>query len=226
MEARSMSSPTLAIFDVNETLSDLEPFRARFGQVGAPPQLLAAWFASTLRDGFALTAAGGYADFRTIAKAVLRGQLGQLENPEQAAEHVLAGFDELDVHPDVAEGMRKLADAGVRMVTLTNGAAEIGAKLLERAGLAELVERTISVDEVRRWKPAPQPYLHATRACGLPPEECVLIAAHPWDVDGAKRAGLKAGWLNRKPADYPNFFERPDVSGDTLGGLVDALLAG
>jgi 2-haloacid dehalogenase len=121
-----MSSPTLAIFDVNETLSDLEPLRARFGQVGAPPQLLAAWFASTLRDGFALTAAGGYADFRTIAKAVLRGQLGQLENPEQAAEHVLAGFDELDVHPDVAEGMRKLADAGVRMVTLTNGAAEIG----------------------------------------------------------------------------------------------------
>jgi 2-haloacid dehalogenase len=54
----------------------------------------------------------------------------------------------------------------------------------------------------------------------------VLIAAHAWDVDGAKRAGLKAGWLNRKPGDYPDFFERPDVSGDTLGGLVDALLAG
>jgi hypothetical protein len=36
--------------------------------------------------------------------------------------HVLAGFAELDVHPGVPDGMRQMADAGVRMVTLTNGA--------------------------------------------------------------------------------------------------------
>jgi 2-haloacid dehalogenase len=61
------------------------------------------------------------------------------------------------VHPDVPNGVRRLANAGVRMATLTSGAAEVAEKLLERAGLSELVERRLSVDDVRRWKPAPEP---------------------------------------------------------------------
>ena len=224
-----MPSPTLVLFDVNETLSDLEPLRGRFEQVGAPGRLLEVWFASTLRDGFALTAAGAYADFHTVALGVLGGLLAQIEtlrrDPDEAAEHVLAGFAELDVHPDVPTGMRKLADAGVRMATLTNGAAEIAAKLLERAGLADLIERRLSVDEVQRWKPAPEPYLHAAGKCGVEPERCALVAVHPWDVDGAKRAGLQAGWLNRRNTTYPTFFETPDATGETLGAVVDALVA-
>ena len=225
-----MPSPTLVLFDVNETLSDLEPLRNRFEQVGAPGRLLEVWFASTLRDGFALTVAGGYADFRTVALGVLRGLLMQVEtlrhDADAAAEHVLAGFGELDVHADVAEGMHKLADAGVRMATLTNGAAEIAEKLLERAGLANLVEARLSVEAVKRWKPAPEPYLNAARELGVAPGECALVAAHPWDVDGAKRAGLQGAWLNRTRSRYPDFFQRPDASGETLGSLADALVAG
>ena len=223
-----MPSPTLVLFDVNETLSDLEPLRARFEDVGAPRQLLETWFASTLRDGIALAAAGAYADFRTVAFGVLRGQLEQVETvrqePEQAAEHVLAGFGEFDVHADVADGMHALAAAGVRMATLTNGAAGIAAKLLERARLAELVERFLSVDEVRRWKPAREPYLHAASELGVAPGECALVAVHPWDIDGAKRAGLQTGWLNRRNARYPDFFESPDATGATLTAVADALL--
>jgi 2-haloalkanoic acid dehalogenase type II len=139
-----MSRPTFVLFDVNETLSDLQPLRARLEEVGAPGQLLELWFASTLRDGFALTAAGAYADFRTVALGVLRGQLAHVEalrgDAGEVAEHIVAGFGELDVHPDVPDGVRRLANAGVRMATLTNGAAEVAEKLLERAGLSELVE--------------------------------------------------------------------------------------
>jgi 2-haloacid dehalogenase len=225
-----MSTPALVLFDVNETLSDLEPLRARFEDVGAPGHLLETWFASTLRDGIALAAAGAYAEFRTVGFGVLRGLLAGLEtlgrDPEEAAEHVLAGFAELDVHPDVPEGVRRLADAGVRMATLTNGAAEVAERLLKRAGLAVLVERFLSVDEVRRWKPAPEPYLHAAQQLGVPPERCALIAVHPWDIDGAKRAGLQAGWLNRRGLRYPDFFLPPDATGKTLGVLTDALTSG
>jgi len=228
-EALPMSVPTVVLFDVNETLADLEPLRARFEAVGAPGRLLELWFASTLRDGFALTAAGAYGDFRTVALAVLRGLLTGVEtlerDPHEAAGHVLAGLGELDVHPDVEEGMRTLADAGVRLATLTNGAAAIAAALLERAGLAGLVERRISVDDVRSWKPAPEPYLHAARELGVPPDRCALVAVHPWDIDGAKRAGLRAAWLNRRNSPYPDFFAAPDARGETLAALADALLA-
>ncbi len=129
------------------------------------------------------------------------------------------------MHPDVPEGVRRFADAGVRMATLSNGAAEVAEKLLERAGLSDLVERRLSVDEVRLWKPAPEPYRHAVRELAVSPGESVLVAAHPWDIDGAKRAGLQAAWLNRKRAPYPDFFERPDATAETLGGLAEALLA-
>ena len=224
-----MAHPRVALFDVNETLSDLQPLRHRFQEVGAPGELLEAWFAAMLRDGFALTAAGGYADFRTIALAVLRDRLAQVEaldrDPGEAAEHILAGMAELDVHPDVEEGLRPLADAGVRLATLSNGAAEVAEKLLERAGLADLVERWLSVNAVRRWKPAPEPYLYAARELDVQPGQCALVAVHPWDIDGAKRAGLQAAWLNRQGGRYPEFFERPDWSSQTLAGLAETLLA-
>jgi 2-haloacid dehalogenase len=221
-------SPTVVAFDVNETLIDLQPLRRRFEEVGAPGYLFETWFASTLRDGFALTAAGAYADFASVALDVLRGLLSGVGNlqrePVKAAEHVLAGLPELDLHPDVAKGMRRLRDAGVRMVTLTNGAAELTGTLLQRGGVADLVERRLSVTEVGRWKPAPEPYLYAARECGVEIKAMVLVAVHPWDIDGAKRAGLLAGWLNRTGSPYPDFFAKPDAAAPDLRALADALL--
>ncbi len=46
--------PSVIVFDVNETLSDMAPLARRFADVGAPELLAQVWFASLLRDGFAL----------------------------------------------------------------------------------------------------------------------------------------------------------------------------
>ncbi len=58
MSPRSPAPPQVAVFDVNETLSDLSGLKERLADVGASPDLLDLWFATTLRDGFALTATG------------------------------------------------------------------------------------------------------------------------------------------------------------------------
>ena len=68
-----MSVPAVVLLDVNETLADLSSLRRRIEEVGAPGELFTVWFAGTLRDGFALTAAGSYAEFGTVALATLRG---------------------------------------------------------------------------------------------------------------------------------------------------------
>jgi 2-haloacid dehalogenase len=221
--------PAVALLDVNETLSDLAPLGERFERVGAPTHLLPTWFASTLRDGIAVTAAGDYAEFQRVADAVLRGLLagepGLSAPPEEAAEHILAGFNALPVHPDVPPGIRALHDAGVRIATLTNGAAGIATGLLERAGLDSMVERNLTVGEVRRWKPAPEPYQHACRVLDVAESEAILIAAHPWDVHGAKRAGLRGGWVNRDGRPYPDVFERPDATGRDFAELARGLVA-
>jgi 2-haloacid dehalogenase len=222
-----MPDPTVAFLDVNETLSDLSPLGERFERVGAPGHLLHTWFASTLRDGIALAASGGYADFQHVGRAVLRTLLAgvpRLSTPlEEAAEHILAGMTTLSVHPDVPAGIRNLREAGMVVATLTNGSAAIAKGLLERAGLDGLVERNLAVDEVGRWKPAPEPYRHACRTLRVAESEAVLIAVHPWDVHGAKRAGLSGAWLDRDGRPYPDIFEPPDATGRDLPTLAKAL---
>lgn len=217
-----MATPKVVIFDVNETLSDLERLGDRFEEVGAPRHLLATWFAATLRDGVALAAAGGYADFREVARGALLPLLGQLAVGD-AVDRVLDGIAELPLHADVAPGIRRLREDGLRVATLTNGSAATTSALLGRAGLEGLVERNISVSEVGRWKPAPEPYLFACRELGVPPGEAVLVAVHPWDVDGAQRAGLRGAWLNRTGSPYPDTLMAPDASAADLPELAGVL---
>jgi 2-haloacid dehalogenase len=220
--------PQVVLFDVNETLTDLTPLRARLESVGADRSLLDAWFAATLRDGFAITAAGGYAEFGDVARAALRtalGGAGVTGDLDAAVDEVAGGFPALDVHPDVPAGMRRLRDAGVRLATLTNGSAEMSRGSFERAGVLDLLEQRLSVSEPRRWKPAPEPYRWAAHRLDVLPGQAALVAVHPWDIDGAKRAGLVAAWLDRRGAPYPPVFEPPDVVGTDLPAVVDALLA-
>ena len=219
--------PTVIVFDVNETLSDLSPMADRFADVGAPSTLATQWFASVLRDGFALTAAGGQERFAVIADAVLRTVLVDvaLDRPVDAAiEHVMGGFTALSVHPDVPDGVRALRAAGHRLVTLSNGSASVAEQLLERAGLRDQFEALLSVDDAGAWKPAAAAYEHAARRCGVAADEMMLVAVHPWDIDGAARAGSSTAWIDRAGSPYPPFFTAPTC---TVTGLADlpALLA-
>ena len=149
--------PSVVVFDVNETLSDLGPMATRFADVGAPPTLAATWFASVLRDGFALAVHGEQRPFAELARDALRTLLPACpldRDLAEAVEHVVAGFGALPVHPDVSEGVRALSEAGLRLVTLSNGAASVAEGLLERAGLRDRFELLLTVEDAGVWKPA------------------------------------------------------------------------
>ncbi len=217
----------LVVLDVNETLSDLSPLRKRFTDSGAPAHLLETWFAATLRDGFALAAAGRSQPFPAVGAAVLRGLLSGLDlsrRLDEAVSHVLDGFPELDVHPDVPAGLRALADGGLRVVTLTNGSLSQSEVLLDRAGIADLVEQRLSVDDAGRWKPHRDAYAYAARVCGVPLERCAMVAVHPWDLMGASTVGMTTGWVDRTGSPWPDAYDRPDVVGPDLPAVADQLL--
>src|SRR5262245_28917059 len=98
------TTPSVVVFDVNETLSDMAPMADRFTDVGAPGVLAKVWFAALLRDGFALTAAGGQERFAVLAADLLHTMLAgiDLNRPvDDAVAHILSGFTHLPVHPDV-----------------------------------------------------------------------------------------------------------------------------
>jgi 2-haloacid dehalogenase len=222
--ANSLKRPEAVAFDVVETLMSLEPLRERMVEIGLAPHALETWFAHTLRDGIALAATGDYAPFDQVAAAALRAVSGHRIG-DGAVRHVLAGFAELPAHPDVVPAMRRLAAAGIPLACLTNGGAQITTGFVERCGLLPFIQRVITVEEVRRWKPPATIYNHAATTLGVPPGRLTLVAAHAWDCHGAKRAGLTTAWISRLEGRYPPIFTAPDVRGADLVEVADRLLA-
>lgn len=211
------------VFDVNETMFALDGLCPTFTDLGLEPELVPLWFATVLRDGFALTALGRFQPFPAVAAEALRALDERVDDAAVAA--VLAAFRELDAYADVEPALRILREAGIPAATLSNGAADVVQSLLRRAGLAGYVTRNLSVDAVRRWKPAPEPYRYAAAELGVDVHRLALVAVHPWDCAGAAAAGLRTGWVRRTPAHWPAVFDVPHVSGATLAAAVGALLA-
>ena len=219
-----MSRPSVVVFDVNETLSDLRPMAQRFVEVGAPGSLAQLWFASVLREGFALTAAGGTSRFADIGREVLLDLLPEsVEDRGAAVEHVLGGFMDLDVHPDVVPGVRALREAGLRLVTMSNGASAVAERLLTRAGIRDDFEQVLSVEDAGVWKPAADAYRFVARRCAVDVEELVLVAVHPWDTDGAARAGLRSAWVDRDGRHFPTYATPPTWTVPSVEALAAVL---
>ncbi len=220
------TSITTVVFDVNETLSDLSPLGERFTDVGAPVELAPLWFASVLRDGFALAATGEMREFAAIGKSLLRSLLdpGSLtKSVDDAIEHIMTGFTSLRVHPDVRNGIIALSDAGLRLVTLSNGSSSVADALLTGAGLRDRFEGLLTVEDAGIWKPVRSAYEHAAHSCDAQLAQMLLVAVHPWDLHGAKSAGMQTAWINRKGGTYPDHFTPPDFEVAGLDELPAAL---
>ncbi|WP_344252214.1 haloacid dehalogenase type II [Terrabacter carboxydivorans] len=215
--------PRLLVFDVNETLSDMTHLGDRFVEVGVPPYLAAPWFAGLLRDGFALTVTGHNPSFVDVARSSLHTVLHDKANVEAATRHIMAGFLALPLHDDVRAGVRALTALDLRLVTLSNGSADVAEGLFERGGIRDAFEQVLSVEHAPGWKPAASAYAYALGECGVAAEDAMLVAVHPWDIHGAKAAGLRAAWVDRTGAPYPETMYAADVVVRSLPELAARL---
>ncbi len=211
-------------FDVIGTTFSLEPVRAALIQVGLPGHALEIWFARTLRDAFALAATETFSPFRALFEVNLDelARSHSVSIGDEQKEQVLSQFAALPAHSDATEAFQLLRDAGIRIFALSNGAAAVSEKLLQKAGLMNLVERVISVEDIGVFKPRREIYLHAAQLAGIAPSDMALIATHAWDVHGAKHAGLMAGFVARGQK-FPATMQAPDVTGATLLDVARAL---
>lgn len=217
---------TTIVFDVNETLSNMDSMDKQFAAVGAPEHLAKLWFATLLRDGFALTVSGQNPSFTAIGSGVLRDLLTGVDLNlalEPAIERIMTGLGNLELHPDVSAGVRALSAAGFQLATLSNGSSEIAKRLLGEAGIRDHFKMVLSVQDAPAWKPDPAAYRYAAQAHGINPANLLLVAVHPWDIHGAACAGLRTAWLNRSKVDYPDHFDAPDFTVSNLAELLVAL---
>jgi 2-haloacid dehalogenase len=219
-------APDVLLFDVYETLADLSPLGGRFVDVGAQAPLARTWLTTLLLDGMALTAARAQAHFSQLADGTLRSSLTGLalnRTVDEAIAHIMGGFDELGVHADVPAGLPALGALGPRLVTLSNAEVSVAERLFERAGIAGHFDRHLSTEDAGIWKPAPAAYAYAAGRCRSRPAAMMLVAVHPWDINGAHLAGLRTAWINRTGATYPSYFNAPTLVAPSLTHLAELM---
>ena len=221
-----MTSKVL-VFDVNETLLDLtalDPiFERHFGDAAVRRE----WFGQMLQSAFVSVITGAYADFGTIGGAALRmvaARRGVTLDPA-AGQEFREAMRRLPPHPEVAASLGRLRDAGFTLATLTNSTAEVGEAQMANAGLRDLFAGAFSADDVRRLKPAPEPYRMVAERLGTPTGEVRLVAAHAWDVAGAMRAGCAAAFVARPGQVLDPLAPEPDIVGADLREVADRILA-
>lgn len=207
------------LFDVNETVFGLDPVERRMIAAGLPAGSRERWFATILIDGLAAAAAGSSVAFGELADHHARRLLAAagVSVTDASAASILDGFGEVVPHDDAGPAFRWLQDAGVTVATFTNGTAAVTDGALERGGIRELVDHVWDVAAAGHWKPREEAYRWACAQLDLPVERVALVAVHPWDVNGAQRAGLRGGLVVRAGDVGPQAAYRPpDVVGDDL----------
>jgi 2-haloacid dehalogenase len=210
------------VFDVIGTLFSTRVAARAFEELGMPAHAFDTSFAEALRDAFALSLAGGYAPLADVLEASLRRSLERQGLAGSDPAPVLAAMKQLDPFAGASEAVRMLSDAGLRLVTLTNGAAGSTRALLERAGVADRFHALLSCDEVRVSKPHPKMYALGRRDAG---REAWLVASHAWDVQGAARAGFRTAWISTLEKRYLDAYPKPDVQSEDLRSAAEAILA-
>ena len=224
--AKLLRKPKVLVFDVNQTLLDLNALRPQFARLFGDGKALDEWFNLLLQYSLVVTVTDSYTDFGSVARAVLQ-MMANTKGVNVSADdesRVIQGLLSLPPHPDVTENLKRLRTAGFRMVTLTNSSPAAVKAQLQNSGLAQYFDESISVESVRRFKPDLQVYRSAAAHLGEQPEDLLLIAAHAWDVFGAMKAGWQAALLTRSGvAPFP-LSPVPQLSGPDLSVVSNAML--
>src|SRR6202050_1091819 len=221
-----MSKPMI-VFDVNETLLDLETMTPIFERIFGEKFAMRLWFANLILYSEALTLAKVYVPFTEIGAAVLQ-MLADTRGVNIAAadkKELTDKFATMPPHPEVPAALRKLRAAGFHLFTLTDNLLEVQTRQLQHGGIIDLFERRFSADGVKHHKPSRQAYAYVERELGVQQCQLCLIACHTWDTLGAVAAGWEAALIRRVGNDVLGVGPQPRIVGADLNDVADQLIA-
>jgi 2-haloacid dehalogenase len=205
--------PTALAFDVFGTvvdwrssiIGDLE----EFGRTHGVQQDWAA-FADSWRAGYAPAmdrVRGGdlpwtrIDDLHRMILEELLGAAGVTSICVEDVDELNRAWHRLDPWPDTVSGLTRLKEK-FTITTLSNGNMSLLTNMAKRAGLPW--DCVISAELFHHYKPDPQAYLGCADLLGVPPDQLMLVAAHPSDLRAARSAGLMTAYVARPLEFGPN----------------------
>lgn len=208
------------LFDVHSAVGRLRP------QVGPQAdELSQLWRSKQLEYTWLRALMGRHADFWQVTGDALDYALARTGLDASLRAPLMQAYLSLEAYPEVADVLRRLRAAGLRLAILSNGAPAMLTAAVENAGIAELLEAVLSVEEVGVYKPDPRVYRFAVERLAVRPDEIAFQSSNAWDVNGAACFGLRPVWINRfgAPAErLPGAAEHELRDLSALPGLLGA----
>jgi 2-haloacid dehalogenase len=217
---------TTVTFDSYSTLVDVDAAeRALAARVDDPEPVSKLWRARSLEYTFVANQIDAYQPFYEMNRDALQYALDvhDVDVTTDQREEILAVYHELEVFDDVREGIERLREGSYDCYVVSNGNPEMLDSMVEHAGIGDLIEDTVSADEVRTFKPAAELYRHAAARTGTPIDELAHVTAGWFDVLGARHAGMQGVWVDRKGTPWETFGGDPDLTVETFFELAEAL---
>ncbi|AUC82764.1 haloacid dehalogenase type II [Lacinutrix sp. Bg11-31] len=228
MKSITINKPKVLFFDVNETLLDLTKMKKHVGKaLGGKEELLSLWFTTMLHYSLVTSASGHYKPFGHIGAAAL--QMVAANNnitisEEEARKVIIEAMQNLPAHPEVKTALTELKKAGYTLVAFTNSSNEGLKKQFENAGLTDYFDERLSVEDSGKFKPFTNTYVWGANKMGVKLEECMLIAAHGWDVAGALWAGWRAAFVSRPGQQIFPLAPKTEIEESDLKKVADILV--
>jgi len=221
--------PSIIVFDVNETLLDIDTLTPLFTRVFGKQTVLREWFAQLVLYSQTMTLSGLYTPFGELGVGALQmvADIRQVTLTDADINEFKERMSALPAHPDAAPALTRLRDAGFRLVTLTNSASSASPTPLEKADLSHFFEQHFSVETVSKFKPAPDTYQLVADTLAVDTSDLCLVACHLWDTIGAQAAGCRGAFLTRPynaMLNAPNV-PVPDLTASDLSTLADQIIS-
>lgn len=218
---------SILVFDVIETLLNVKTLRRHFERMFNDGAMLKEWFAQMLLYSQTVTQAGEYADFGKLARVALQmvAEIHQVQPTEDDVAGLAEDMRSLPPHADVLSGLQMLHKEHFYIVALTNSTQDVAKQQIEHARLGDMFEHVFSVDAVSKYKPAAETYRHVAEKLGVKTSELTMIAAHPWDLIGAKAAGCDVAFIQRPGTAWFPLTPKPALSAQNLPELANQLIA-
>lgn len=194
-----MTGIEACVFDAYGTLFDVHSAVARLrARIGDRAEALSQlWRSKQLEYTWLRALMGRHADFWQVTGDALDYALACTGVDTTWREPLMQAYLTLDAYPEVPDALRRLRGGGLRTMILSNGEPGMLRAAARSAGIAELLDAILSVEEVGIFKPHPKVYRLAVDRLAVRPDQIAFQSSNAWDVSGAAAFGLRAVWINR-----------------------------
>ena len=221
----------VCMFDLYGTVVDMQggltravtPYLKDKGWGGEPGRLVTWWrrahFENSMIDALLGRAHIPYREIGRISLDYTLERAG-IAHDRQEVERLVAEIERLEPFPDVVEALSRLKSK-YRLVILSNGDPDMLEAIRPRLGVA--FDRIISVAEAGAFKPHAAAYRRAAEIEGARPDEILFVANHAFDCVGAKAAGMRSAFIDRRKRPFGDWPYPPDLVVADFRELADRL---